>query len=48
MQSAPLDPIPGPDAALSAATAALEGLPLAVLVVDQDGRIVFAKIAWRF
>jgi diguanylate cyclase (GGDEF)-like protein/PAS domain S-box-containing protein len=43
MQPAPLDPIPDPDRGLRAATVALEGLPLAVVVVDQHERIRFAN-----
>jgi len=43
MQSAPFDLIPCPDRGLTAATAALEGLPLAVLVLDQHQRIRFAN-----
>ena len=43
MQLAPFDLIPRSDAGLTAATAALEGLPLAVLVLDRQQRIRFAN-----
>jgi diguanylate cyclase (GGDEF)-like protein/PAS domain S-box-containing protein len=43
MQAAPFDLIARPDRGLAAATAALEGLPLAVLVLDRHHRIQFAN-----
>jgi diguanylate cyclase (GGDEF)-like protein/PAS domain S-box-containing protein len=45
MQSAPSALNPYPDRGLTAAVAALEGLPLAVLVLDQHERIQFANAA---